>query len=222
VLSPDGAGTVSALLLVLAIGVVLGILLAAFALLQLRRQRRLLAVLVDRLDQAEGVEAAAVEPGPSPGRAPSPGAPRDVLAGRTSYVAAMVAGTSPDVSSLADRAIVAIHQRLEDPLTPAQLADALNVSLRSLERVLAAALECTPRQLILTVKMREARRLLATGQARIGEVAFRLGFPSAAHFSTRFRSFFGCPPSSLLRPPTALGGSGGGRPRASGDEDRDA
>lgn len=212
----------SALLLVLTVGVVLGILLATFALLQLRRQRRLLAALMGRLDQAGEVEAPVVEAGPTPGRAPSPGAPRDVLAGRTSYVAAMVAGTSPDVSSLADRAIVAIHQRLEDPLTPAQVAETLNVSLRSLERVLAAALECTPRQLILTVKMREARRLLATGQLRIGEVAFRLGYPSAAHFSTRFRTFFGCPPSSLLRPPTALGGSGGGGPRASGGGDHDA
>lgn len=212
----------SALLFVLTIGMALGILLATFALLQLRRQRRLLAALIVRLDQAEGAGGAAVEPGPTAGREPSPGAPRDVLAGRTSYVAAMVAGTSPDVSSLADRAIVAIHQRLDDPLSPAQLADTLNVSLRSLERVLAAALECTPRQLILTVKMREARSLLATGKLRIGEVAFRLGYPSAGHFSTRFRSFFGCPPSSLLRPPPALGGSGGGRPRASGGGDHDA
>jgi AraC-like DNA-binding protein len=196
-------------LLVLLIGAALGVLLATFALLQLRRQRHLLAVLMDRLDQVEEVAAAAVEPGPTPGREPVPEAPRDVLTGRTSYVAAMVAGAGVDVTALADRAIVAIHQRLEDPLTPAQLAQSLNVSLRSLERVLEAALECTPRQLILTVKMREARRLLASGTLRVGEVAFRLGFPSAAHFSTRFRGFYGSPPSSLTRPRQPLDSSGG-------------
>jgi AraC family carnitine catabolism transcriptional activator len=101
--------------------------------------------------------------------------------------------------TLADRTILAIHSRIEQRVSPRQLADDLNVSLRTLQRVLAATLECTPRQLIVTMKMREARRLLLTGDLRVTEVAYRLGFSSPAHFSNRFRSFYRCPPSSFIR-----------------------
>lgn len=177
-------------------------MLATLALVQVQRQRRQIADLMARLDLAEtegsGPRPLVAPPPPADESAPPDG---DVLAGRTSYVAAMVAGAGSDATSLADRTILAIHGRLADPLTATELADELFVSLRTLERVLAATLECTPRQLILTMKMREARRLLLEGEHRVGEVASRLGFPTPAHFSTRFKSFYGCSPSRLLRGP---------------------
>jgi AraC-like DNA-binding protein len=122
----------------------------------------------------------------------------DVLAGRTSYVAAMVDGAGAEAVSLTDQTILCIHAHLDQSLTPGQLAKELRVSLRTLERVVAATLECTPSQLIAAMKMREARRLLISGAFRVSEVAYRLGFASPAHFSTRFKSFYRVSPSQML------------------------
>ena len=88
-------------------------------------------------------------------------------------------------------------RRITVNLAPADLAAALCVSLRTLERGLASALDCTPSQLILAMKMREARRMLRSGRYRVGEVADRLGFPSQFHFSRRFKAYYRVPPSEL-------------------------
>ena len=98
--------------------------------------------------------------------------------------------------ALADQTIVCIHRSIEKRLAPGQLADALCVSLRTLERGLGETLGCTPRQLILAMKMREARRLLLRG-ARVGEVADRLGFANVFHFSRRFKAFYHVAPSEV-------------------------
>jgi AraC-like DNA-binding protein len=188
----------------LVIGLMIGfgvcLVLVAAALAALSRQRRQIATLMARLDAVEVAveEDDAGQPETRSQRCQLV-SPDDVLHGRTSYVRAMIEGSDSSARSLADRTILAIHSRLEETITPRQLGDDLNVSLRTLERVLAATLECTPRQLILTMKMREARRLLLTGDLRVTEVAYRLGFSSSAHFSTRFRSFYRCAPSSYLR-----------------------
>jgi AraC-like DNA-binding protein len=118
----------------------------------------------------------------------------DVLAGRTSHIARLVS-ESARPSDLADQAVMMIYRRIEDPIRPADLADALYVSLRTLERGIARTLDCTPTQLILTVKMREARRLIESGGLRVSEVAHRLAFADSAHLSRRYRRFYRCPPS---------------------------
>jgi len=198
--------------LALAAGLVVCLVLVAITLVLLRRQRLQIEELIARLDAVEPGEPRAVaapsvshEPAPPDGSftASSTQAPpplNDVLAGRTSYVQAMVAGASSESKSLSDQVILCIHDNLHRALTPGEMAAELRVSLRTLQRVLAAALDCTPRQLIIAMKMRAARRLLLSGDYRVNEVAYRLGFSSAAHFSTRFRSFYRIPPSRLIRP----------------------
>jgi AraC-like DNA-binding protein/membrane protein implicated in regulation of membrane protease activity len=122
----------------------------------------------------------------------------DVLAGRTSHVRRIVEG-SGGPESLADQAIVSIHAHIEENVTPSDIADELFVSLRTLERGLMASLECTPSELILAMKMREARRLLLSGSFRVSEVASHLAFSSPSHFSRRFKSFYRVAPSELGR-----------------------
>lgn len=124
----------------------------------------------------------------------------DVLAGWTSHVRHVVEADGAQAVGLADQAIAGIHHRLSVSLTPADLAAALCVSLRTLERGLAATLDCTPSQLILAMKMREARRMLQSGRYRVGEVADRLGFSSPFHFSRRFKAYYRVPPSELRGP----------------------
>ena len=123
----------------------------------------------------------------------------DVLAGRTTHVRELLEGGHFQGLPLADQAVVRIYDRIEEPLSPSDLAESLHVSLRSLERGLSLALDCSPRELILAAKMREARRLLQTGELNVTGVAYRLGFSSPSHFSRRFRSFFKQSPSDVAR-----------------------
>ncbi len=121
----------------------------------------------------------------------------DVLAGRTTHVKELLEKSGVQGLPLADQAIVQVYAHMEESYSPSELAENLNVSLRSLERGLALALDCTPRELILAVKMREARRLLEEGQLNVTAVAYRLGFSSPSHFSRRFRAFYKASPSDV-------------------------
>jgi AraC-like DNA-binding protein len=95
------------------------------------------------------------------------------------------------------RATCFIYERLEQPLTPAELADGLNVSLRSLQRGLSGALGCTPRELILGIKMREAKRSLLEDRARVQEAARAVGFDDPFHFSRRFKAYYRVSPTEM-------------------------
>ena len=75
----------------------------------------------------------------------------------------------------------------------------VHVSPRTLQRGIKDALHRSPRELILAVKMKEARRLLETGALRVSEVAYRVGFDNPDHFSRRFKAYHGVPPSALSR-----------------------
>ena len=122
----------------------------------------------------------------------------DPLAGKTSDVRRIVEGAEPG-RSLANQAILCVYQHLEVNLKPNELAAELFISLRTLERGLSASLDCSPSQLIMAMKLRNAKKLLQSGDFRVGEVAHRLGFSSPGHFSRRFKTFYGRSPSELLR-----------------------
>ncbi len=170
-----------------------------------QRQRRQIRQLMLRLeaveaeteffDQTPGADKLIIPAGAEGDSGETP--PDDVLAGYTSYVRRVVSGPSEGPSSLSDQAIFKIHEHLEDGYRPAQLADDLFISLRTLERGVAEVFDCSPSRLITAMKMREARRLLETGDYRVNEVASRLGFSSPFYFSRRFRTFFGASPSQF-------------------------
>ncbi len=184
------------------------------------RDRREIASLLERLEHLESTRTAlaaetavvaqeadaqsdqAASPAPREDEARNPSG--DVLHGRTTHVQRLIGSTGGEAQSLADQAIVRIHKRIEENVTPHQLAWELCVSLRTLERGLGLALACTPRQLILAMKMREARAMLLQGR-KVGDVAGRLGFTNPFHFSRRFKDFYHVSPSEM-RPPAQPGG----------------
>lgn len=189
--------TIATLLVVIGAAVAAGIALTLH-----RRQRRQLEELMRRLDELETARVDATMNGPFLGDPTENGdeidlaLSRDVLAGHTSRVRRLTTGEC-EAATLADQAIVCVHRRLDEPVAPSELADELCVSLRTFERGMAMALGCTPRQLILAIKMREAWRLLESGRFNVTEVAYRLGFSSSSHFSHRFRTFFHKRPSEV-------------------------
>jgi AraC-like DNA-binding protein len=175
-------------------GLAVGALLATLVTLHLQRtSRRQIELLMARLENLEAEDAAPSAGSASPATAPV----GDVLAGRTSHVQWLV-GADGEARGLADKTIVCVHGHLEDTVTPRQLADELNVSLRTLERGLAASLDCTPRQLIAAMKMRQADALLRASDLTVSEVAYRLGFASPSHFSRRFKAFYRVAPSEVI------------------------
>ena len=95
------------------------------------------------------------------------------------------------------RATCYIYENIGQPMTPAELADGLNLSLRSLQRGLAGFLECTPRELILAIKMREAKRCLIEDEARVQEAARTVGFDDPFHFSRRFKAYYQVSPTEM-------------------------
>ena len=179
------------------------------------RTRRQLRELLERVNEIEPLpseagedEVASTMPDagrktPTYGFTPARDPSQDVLAGRTSFVRRATSDRPQGPLSLAMLAIRRIDARIEDAISPAELAQELDVSLRTLERRLAFELGCTPRQLILVIKMREAGRMLAGGRYRVAEVASRLGFATPSHFSRCFRTFYGMPPSAARPQPPA-------------------
>jgi len=95
------------------------------------------------------------------------------------------------------RATLFVYDKLDQPITPTDLADDLNLSLRSVQRGLSATLNCTPRELILAVKMREGKRLLLDDGCRVQEASRAVGFDDPFHFSRRFKAYYQMSPSEM-------------------------
>jgi AraC-like DNA-binding protein len=191
------------------------LVIAASAVSAWRHRRRMVALL-DRLGALEARNLAAASPAPTtePGAAALAGgvmaSPSAVLAAEPSSPPAppaalewlVHAAESEPSSGRSERLELGVMRTvkswLADSLTPADLAAALFVSLRTLQRHLAETLSCTPGELILAVKMREARRLLERGDWQVQEVARRVGFAEPGYFARRFRAYFGVAPAAFL------------------------
>jgi transcriptional regulator GlxA family with amidase domain len=125
---------------------------------------------------------------------------RDSLSGRISRVQVLVQRGDPVPRELCSSAIAFVLGHLGDPLSPVGVAEGLHVSLRTLQRVLASSLGCTPGELIMAVRMREARRLLQVEGLLVKEVASRVGFVSVSHFSRKFKEHYRVSPSDHGHP----------------------
>ena len=123
--------------------------------------------------------------------------PRGPLSTAISILQNDLAPNLPPPDRVDLRATCHIYEHLEQPMTPADLADGLNLSLRSLQRGLAGSLGCTPRELILAIKMREAKRHLLEGDARVQEAARAVGFDDPFHFSRRFKAYYRVSPTEM-------------------------
>jgi transcriptional regulator GlxA family with amidase domain len=87
-----------------------------------------------------------------------------------------------------------IEANIEQPLTPAELADLVGISKRQLERLFRRYLNTTPARYYLTLRLETARQMLEKSSMKIIDVAVACGFKSAGHFSSRYYSSFGVTP----------------------------
>ncbi len=123
--------------------------------------------------------------------------PRGALSTAISILRADLGPKLPGPDRVDLRATLFVYDKLDQPITPTDLADDLNLSLRSVQRGLSATLNCTPRELILAVKMREGKRLLLDEGYRVQEASRAVGFEDPFHFSRRFKAYYQMSPSEM-------------------------
>lgn len=83
---------------------------------------------------------------------------------------------------------------LEAPVSLAELAGSVNLSIRQLERLFRNHLGKTPTRYYLDLRLRRAQLLLRQTTMPILQVAVASGFASASHFARCYREYFDCSP----------------------------
>ncbi len=96
-------------------------------------------------------------------------------------------------------AIAIMEENLERPRTQQELADAVGLSTRQLERLFRKYLSRTPTRFYLELRLKRARQLLLQTAMSILDVALAAGFVSASHFSKCYRDHYGCTPRDERR-----------------------
>ena len=97
------------------------------------------------------------------------------------------------------RALALMEANLETPLGIGELAEALGLSWRRLERLFLRQLGTSPQRTYLVRRLDHAHRLLQETRHSVMEIALACGFGSASSFTRAFRRHHGLTPSALRR-----------------------
>ena len=80
-----------------------------------------------------------------------------------------------------------------------RMAGRCGCSCTHLVRLFRKYFDTTPRQYLLELRMRRAKRLLADEKLSVKEISARVGYDNALNFSTGFRKRFGISPSEYRK-----------------------
>jgi|SRR5690625_1529204 len=92
-----------------------------------------------------------------------------------------------------------MEENLEEPIAIRDLAAAVSLSTRQLERLFRSQLDTTAKKHYLDRRLQKARRLLAHSALSITEISLSCGFQQQGHFSRQYRLSFGENPSETRR-----------------------
>lgn len=101
------------------------------------------------------------------------------------------------------RAIAFIRENVHERLSVERIAKHVAMSPSHFAHRFRAVARTSPMQFVKTVRLRQARLLLLSGRARPAEVASRVGYASASHFTRDFKTAFGQPPGDYTSSPKA-------------------
>ncbi|SFI21616.1 GlxA family transcriptional regulator [Jannaschia pohangensis] len=87
-----------------------------------------------------------------------------------------------------------MEQAIEDPVSPATLAEQVGMSTRQLERLFRRYLDRSPKRYYMELRLARARNLLMQTDMSIINVALACGFSSPSHFSKCYRAHYGTTP----------------------------
>ena len=102
-----------------------------------------------------------------------------------------------------NEAVRLIEDTIEAPLSTEDVARAVNISTRQLERLFRRHLGISPAAFASAARLDRAQTLLRQTAMPVTDVGIACGFTSASHFSTAYRTRFGHAPRTERTPPAA-------------------
>ncbi|MAM60627.1 GlxA family transcriptional regulator [Maritimibacter sp. UBA3975] len=87
-----------------------------------------------------------------------------------------------------------METHIEDPISPATLANEVGLSTRQLERLFRRYLNRSPKRYYMELRLGRARNLLMQTEMNVINVALACGFTSPSHFSKCYRAQYGTTP----------------------------
>jgi transcriptional regulator GlxA family with amidase domain len=87
-----------------------------------------------------------------------------------------------------------MEQAIEDPISPADLAEDVGMSTRQLERLFRRYLNRSPKRYYMELRLQKARNLLMQTDMSVINVALACGFASPSHFSKCYRAHYSTTP----------------------------
>jgi AraC family transcriptional regulator len=125
----------------------------------------------------------------------------DVLALLREQQSAEAHTTSRDASLFSTDVAHAIEEKLSlglgEEASVAGIAKELNLSRSQCTKLFAKVYGLSPRQYVSQMKLKLAKELLVTTHLSMTDIAEKLGFQSASHFSRQFRRWTGQSPSEF-------------------------
>ncbi|APR79552.1 Transcriptional regulator, AraC family protein [Minicystis rosea] len=100
------------------------------------------------------------------------------------------------------RAVEAIRERYDHPLSIADLARAASMSPHHFGRLFREQVGKSPYRYVLDVRLAHAATLLRTGRCSVIEAALAAGFTDLGRFHRMFRARWGCSPGEFRRDAT--------------------
>lgn len=178
-----------------ALALAAGMVLALLGIVRLRRQVRQLRLVPVRAALPPASRQLALPPGPDPPAGAQPTADQSAAVWPELLPAPLPlpkAAALPHQALFEQcRAYVVAH--LDEDLSPDDLAAAVAVGLRTLQRCCREELDLTPAGLITAVKLEQAAVRLRAG-ATVQEAAYATGFADASYFGRVFKKYFGLTP----------------------------
>lgn len=90
--------------------------------------------------------------------------------------------------------IAQMEASIEEPISPADLAEEVGMSTRQLERLFRRYLNRSPKRYYMELRLAKARNLLMQTELSVINVALACGFSSPSHFSKCYRAQYGTTP----------------------------
>jgi AraC family transcriptional regulator, glycine betaine-responsive activator len=93
-------------------------------------------------------------------------------------------------------ALELMESNVEEPLSPAEIADYLKISRRQLERHFKEFISTSPSRKYLEIRLAKARLSVLRTSRHIEEIAISCGFASTTHFITCYREIYNNTPQA--------------------------
>ena len=97
------------------------------------------------------------------------------------------------------KALRFMEERVEDPPPMSDVADAVGLSVRQLERLFKTTTGRSPSKAMRDFQMAKARLYVVETDGSLLEIALMSGFSCPSHFSAVFKQTYGMPPSTYRR-----------------------